>query len=41
MTSFTPASKAYQLFTTIVAWKWGGEIPGRTKDFMHFSVDGF
>ncbi len=37
----TPGSKAYQLFTTLVGWKWGGEIDGRLKDFMHFSVDGF
>jgi len=40
-TTITPSSKAYELFTTLVGWKWGGEIPGRTKDFMHFSVDGF
>ena len=37
----TPTSRAYELLTTIVGWKWGGEIPGRTKDFMHFSVNGF
>lgn len=39
--TITPASKAYELFTTMVGWKWGGEIDGRLKDFMHFSVDGF
>ncbi len=39
--TITPSSKAYELFTQLVGWKWGGEIEGHTKDFMHFSVDGF
>lgn len=39
--TITPTSKAYELFTQLVGWKWGGEIDGRLKDFMHFSVDGF
>lgn len=23
-----------------LGWRWGGELPGRMKDFMHFSVTG-
>ncbi len=24
-----------------INWKWGGEIKGRQKDFMHFSISGY
>lgn len=24
-----------------IGWKWGGEIAGRQKDFMHFSLSGY
>jgi hypothetical protein len=40
LTTITPESPAYKLFTSVVGWKWGGEIEGRLKDFMHFSSDG-
>jgi len=40
-TTVTPDSEVYRAFRDLVGWKWGGEIEGRTKDFMHFSPDGF
>jgi hypothetical protein len=40
-TTITPQSLAYRLFVEKVGWKWGGEIEGKLKDFMHFSPDGF
>ena len=38
--TITLESPAYELFTRVVGWKWGGEIEGKIKDFMHFSPDG-
>ncbi len=35
----TPTSIAYQAFHEM-GWKWGGELKGRQKDFMHFSLSG-
>ena len=40
-TTVTPDSAMYRAFVDILGWRWGGEIEGRTKDFMHFSPDGF
>jgi len=31
----------HRAFAEELGWKWGGEISGRLKDFMHFSPDGF
>lgn len=31
----------HRLFTTLVGWSWGGEIEGRTRDMMHFSLTGY
>ncbi|MEO1137061.1 MAG: M15 family metallopeptidase [Pseudomonadota bacterium] len=35
----TPETPLYEEMTAI-GWKWGGELPGRQKDFMHFSPSG-
>jgi hypothetical protein len=35
----TKDSSAYQAFLR-AGWKWGGELDGRQKDFMHFSLSG-
>lgn len=35
----TQDSAIYRAFRDI-GWKWGGELPGRQKDFMHFSLSG-
>ena len=35
----TKDSPVYQAFKEI-GWKWGGELKGRQKDFMHFSLSG-
>lgn len=35
----TPDTPLYEEMTAI-GWKWGGELPGRQKDFMHFSPGG-
>ena len=34
-----PDTPLYEELTE-VGWKWGGELPGRQKDFMHFSPSG-
>ncbi len=39
--SITAASIVYDRFTSLVNWRWGGEIDGSTRDMMHFSPDGF
>lgn len=31
----------YRVMVQSVGWKWGGEIPGSTRDLMHFSLTGF
>ena len=31
----------YRAFVDDVGWRWGGEIPGNTKDLMHFSLTGY
>ena len=38
--SLTPQSKIVKAMKKI-GFKWGGEIPGRQKDFMHFSPTGY
>lgn len=35
----TPDTPIYEEMTAI-GWRWGGELPGRQKDFMHFSPSG-
>lgn len=35
----TAESSPYRAFTPF--WKWGGEIAGDIKDFMHFSISGY
>ncbi len=35
----TAASSPYRAFAPF--WKWGGEISGDIKDFMHFSISGY
>lgn len=35
----TAGSSPYRAFTPF--WKWGGEIAGDIKDFMHFSISGY
>ena len=37
--AITSGSVVYQEFKNM-EWKWGGELPGRQKDFMHFSLSG-
>ena len=37
--AITPTTSLYQAMTT-AGFKWGGEIKGTQKDFMHFSIDG-
>jgi hypothetical protein len=37
--TITKDSPVYRAFTQI-GWKWGGELVGRQKDFMHFSLVG-
>ena len=39
--TITSTGVVYRAMTTIVGWRWGGEIEGRTKDMMHFSITGF
>lgn len=39
--TITREGGVYRALTQSVGWKWGGEIPGRLKDFMHFSITGF
>jgi hypothetical protein len=31
----------YQAFTKTVGWRWGGEISGKIRDLMHFSITGY
>ena len=38
--TITRESIVYKAFTQDVKWGWGGELEGRMKDFMHFSLDG-
>lgn len=38
--SITPGSVVYEMMRSI-GWKWGGEIAGKQKDFMHFSLTGY
>lgn len=38
--SLTPDSPVVRAFKEI-GWKWGGEIAGNQKDFMHFSPSGY
>ena len=35
----SPDAPLYEELTGI-GWRWGGELPGRQKDFMHFSPSG-
>jgi len=37
--TITKDSIVYREFTKF--WKWGGEIPGTTRDLMHFSISGY
>jgi hypothetical protein len=37
-TTIVPKGIVHQEFLRF--WKWGGELPGNMKDFMHFSIDG-
>ncbi len=37
--AITPDSPIYKTMTSL-GFKWGGELPGRQKDFMHFSLSG-
>ena len=37
--AITLESVVYEAFRNI-GWKWGGELAGRQKDFMHFSLSG-
>ncbi len=37
--SISPETSLYLAFREI-GFKWGGEIPGKQKDFMHFSITG-
>ena len=38
--SVTQGSIVYQAMRAI-GWRWGGEIEGKQKDFMHFSLTGY
>lgn len=38
--SITKTSVVYETLVKY-GWKWGGEIAGRQKDFMHFSLTGY
>ncbi len=38
--SITKASVVYKTLLKY-GWKWGGEIAGKQKDFMHFSLSGY
>lgn len=37
--SITTRTSVYREFTRF--WKWGGEVPGSTRDLMHFSISGY
>lgn len=37
--AITPETPVYGAITAM-GWRWGGELPGRQKDFMHFSPMG-
>ena len=37
-TTITRGGPVFEAFKSF--WRWGGEIPGATKDFMHFSLTG-
>ena len=37
--SITPASPIYKQFSQL-GWSWGGQLAGKQKDFMHFSLTG-
>lgn len=37
--AITPQSPVYKSMESL-GFKWGGELPGRQKDFMHFSLSG-
>lgn len=39
--TITKDGVVYNAFTTLVKWRWGGEIAGQLKDFMHFSITGY
>lgn len=39
--TITPKSVVYTAITAHTGWRWGGDISGKIRDLMHFSITGY